>query len=58
MRSSTDAKSNGEPASTNPLAAMGLGHGREELDDGEAEALCKKIRQAAEQLKNEPSAKL
>ncbi len=37
---------------------MGLGHGREELDDEEGEELAKKIRQAAAQLKNGPNAKL
>lgn len=57
MRPSTDSKAE-KPASTNPLAMMGLGHGREELDDGEAEELCKKIQQAAEQIKKEPNAKL
>lgn len=58
MRASTDAKSNAKPSSKNPLAMMGLGHGREELDDDEAQELCKKIRQAAEELKNESKAKL
>lgn len=37
---------------------MGLGHGREELDDEEAEELATRIRQAASQLKNGPIAKL
>lgn len=57
MRPSKDDKAN-KPASTNPLAMMGLGHGREELDDEEGEELAKKIRQAAAQLKNGPNAKL
>lgn len=57
MRSSKDDKAK-KPASSNPLAMMGLGHGREELDDEEAEELAKKIRQAAAQLKHGPSAKL
>lgn len=57
MRPSWDDKTK-KPASSNPLATMGLGHGREELDDEEAEELCNKIRQAAEQLGKEPNAKL
>ncbi|KAJ9475102.1 putative Hit family protein 1 (putative) [Pseudozyma hubeiensis] len=57
MRPATDGKAK-SPASSNPLAALGLGHGREELDDEEAEELCKKIRQAAQLSKNEPNAKL
>ncbi|EST08466.2 Histidine triad (HIT) protein [Kalmanozyma brasiliensis GHG001] len=57
MRPSKDDKTK-KSASSNPLAMMGLGHGREELDDEEAEELAKKIREAAAQLKNGPSAKL
>ena len=57
MRASSDGKEK-KPASTNPLAAMGLGHGREELDDEEAEELCRKMRQAANELDKQPNAKL
>ncbi|CDU25721.1 related to Histidine triad protein [Sporisorium scitamineum] len=57
LRPSGDDKAK-KPASSNPLAAMGLGHGREELDDEEAEQLAEKIRQAARQLKNATKAKL
>ena len=57
MRTSSDGKEK-KPASTNPLAAMGLGHGREELDDEEAEELCQKMLQAANELDKQPNAKL
>lgn len=58
LRPSTEEKAKKPAASTNPMALMGLGHGREELDDEEAEKLCKKIRNAAEELRKEPNAKL
>ncbi|SPO26266.1 related to Histidine triad protein [Ustilago trichophora] len=57
MRPSSKDKSK-KPSSSNALAMMGLGHGREELDDEEAEELCTKMRQAAEQLGRERNAKL
>lgn len=57
MRPSADDKAK-KPQSSNPLALMGLGHGRQELDDDEAEELCQKIRQAAEQIQREPNSKL
>lgn len=56
-RPSADEKTK-KPAASHALATMGLGHGREELDDQEAEELCRKIRQAAQQLSNGPDAKL
>ncbi|CBQ72396.1 related to Histidine triad protein [Sporisorium reilianum SRZ2] len=57
LRPSSDAKAK-KPASSNPLAALGLGHGREELDDEEAEQLAAKMRQAVAELKDEAKAKL
>lgn len=60
IRQSTDGKGKGnsKAASRNPMALMGLGHGREELDEEEAEELCKKVRQAAAELQSEAKAKL
>ncbi|TKY86441.1 hypothetical protein EX895_004590 [Sporisorium graminicola] len=57
LRPSSNDKAR-KAASSNPLAAMGLGHGREELDDEEAEQLAAKIRRAAGQRKDTRNAKL
>ncbi|ETS61685.1 hypothetical protein PaG_04184 [Moesziomyces aphidis] len=56
-RASTDAKATPTP-STNALALMRLGHGRDELDDDEAQELCAKIRRAAHEIAQKPAAKL
>ncbi|KAJ1025672.1 hypothetical protein NDA18_004011 [Ustilago nuda] len=53
-----DGKADKPAASKNPMAIMGLGHGRDELDDQEAEKLSKKIREAADALQKERKAKL
>jgi hypothetical protein len=37
---------------------MRLGHGRDELDDDEAQELCAKIRRAAHEIAQKPAAKL
>ncbi|GAC71320.1 zinc-binding protein of the histidine triad [Moesziomyces antarcticus T-34] len=52
-----DAKATPTP-STNALALMRLGHGRDELDDDEAQELCAKIRRAAHEIAQKPAAKL
>ncbi|SNX84707.1 related to Histidine triad protein [Melanopsichium pennsylvanicum] len=51
-------KKDKKSASTSRMAMMGLGHGREELDDKEAEVLCKKIREASQEVDKERNSKL